>query len=123
MWRQNIYLLVLSEMGIILFTLFSTSISLAQTQSMESLHSDLNQAMRKENLKDLSMLLGRMSDAIARGDMEPEHEAKCAEILMHISQIMVEMTGPSDKVTNEKHQKNIDKLENEWNAWEEMEEH
>jgi hypothetical protein len=37
--------------------------------------------------------------------------------------MMVEMAGPSDTATNEKHQTQIKKLEKEWNPWEEMEEH
>ena len=110
---------------ILIFTsiLFFTGISAAQSQSMESIHTDLNRAMLNKNLERLSVLLAKMSDAIAKGNMEPDHEAKCAEILMHVSHIMVEMTGPSDKATYEKHQNQIEKLEKEWSPWEEMEEH
>jgi hypothetical protein len=37
--------------------------------------------------------------------------------------MMVEITGPSDKATNEKHQAQIKKLEKEWDPWGEMVEH
>lgn len=103
--------------------LFPVGISAAQSQSMESIHTDINRAMLNENLAKLSVLLAKMSDALDRGDMKPDHQGVCAEILMKVSHMMVEMTGTSDKATYEKHQTQIEKLEKKWNPWEEMEEH
>lgn len=103
--------------------LFFTGISAAQSQGMEGIHTDLNRAMLTENLEKLSVLLAEMSDVIAKGNMDPEHDAKFAEILMHASYMMVEMTGPTDKVTFEKEQNQTEDSEKEWNPWEEMEEH
>jgi hypothetical protein len=103
-------------MGFILvfsLILLSISISAAQSQSMESIHTDVNRALLNENLAKLSVLLAKMSDALDRGDMKPDHQVVCAEILMKVSHMMVEITGPSDKTTYEKHQTRIEKLENE----------
>ena len=90
---------------------------------MERIHTDLNRTTLHKNLTDLSALLAIMSDGIAKGNMEPEHDAKCAEILIHIRHMMVEMTGSPGNATYEKHQNQIEKLEKEWDAWEEMKQH
>jgi hypothetical protein len=103
--------------------LFFSGISAAQSQSMESIHTDINRAMMNENLAKLSMLMSEMSDALKRGDLKPEHQSVCANILMKVSHMMVEMTSHFDKATYEKQQTQIKKLEKEWNPWEEMEEH
>ena len=106
-----------------LFIIFFSSISAAQSQNMEGIHTDINRALLNENLSKLSMLLAKMSDVLDRGEMKPDHQIVCADILTKVSHMMVEMTGPSDKVTNEKHQAQIKKLEKEWSPWEEMVEH
>jgi hypothetical protein len=103
--------------------LFFSNISVAQSQSMEGIHTDINRAMLNENLAKLSMLLAKMSNALDRGEMKPDHQIVCADILSKVSHMMVEMTGPSEKATNEKHQNQIKKLEKEWDPWEEMVEH
>ena len=108
---------------IFLSILFFAGISTAQSQSMEGIHTDLNRAMLIENLEKLSVLLAKMSDVMAKGNMEPDHDVKFAEILMHASHKMVEMTGPSDKETFENDQNQTEKSEKEWSPWEEMEEH
>jgi hypothetical protein len=108
---------------VILFILVLSSISAAQSQSMEGIHTDIDRAMMNENLAKLSMLLAKMSDVLDRGDMKPDHQIVCADILSKVSHMMVEMTGPSEKATNEKHQTQIKKLEKEWDPWEEMVEH
>ena len=103
--------------------LFFSSISAAQSQNMEGIHTDINRAMLNENLAKLSMLLAKMSDVLDRGEMKPDHQIVCADILTKVSHMMVEMTRPSDKATNKKHQAQIKKLEKEWDPWEEMVEH
>ena len=103
--------------------LFFNSISAAQSQSMEGIHTDINRAMLNENLAKLSRLLAKMSDVLERGDMKPDHQIVCADILTKVSHMMVEMTGSSDKASNEKHQAQIKKLEKEWDPWEKMVEH
>lgn len=103
--------------------LFFNSIADAQSKSMDSIHEDMHRAMLNDNLQKLSELLGEMADVLARGNMEPSHEAKCAEILMQVSHIMMEMTGPPEKETYEKHKNEIQQIEKEWNPWKEMVEH
>ena len=90
---------------------------------MEGIHTDINRAMLNDNLAKLSMLLAKMSDVLDRDEMKPDHQIVCADILTKVSQMMVEMAGPSDKATNEKHQTQIKKLEKERDPWEEMVEH
>ena len=110
---------ILFFISIILFS----SISAAQPQSMEGIHTDIDRAMMNENLAKLSMLLAKMSDVLDRGDMKPDHQIVCADILTKVSHMMVEMAGHSDKATNEKHQAQIKKLEKEWDPWAEMVDH
>jgi hypothetical protein len=115
-----------TSMFVILFflsILLFNSISAAQSQSMEGIHTDIDRAMMNENLAKLSMLLAKMSDVLDRGDMKSDHQIVSADILTKVSHMMVEMAGPSDKATNEKHQAQIKKLEKEWDPWAEMVDH
>jgi hypothetical protein len=89
--------------------------SVAQKHGGEQMEHQAKGSMMHANMGAMADMIDKMSKMMTEGEMKPEEQKKCAEIMKKMSQMLKEMSVPHDKQVQEKHQKELRELEREIN--------
>jgi len=72
-------------------------------------------SMMHTNMGMMAEMMSKMSQMMSSGKMEPEHQKRCASMMKKMSQMMQEMSAPHGKEVQEKHQRELQEMEEELN--------
>ena len=72
-------------------------------------------SMMHTNMGMMAEMMSKMSQMMSSGKMEPEHQKQCASMMKKMSQMMQEMSVPHGKEVQEKHQRELQEMEEELN--------
>jgi polyhydroxyalkanoate synthesis regulator phasin len=72
-------------------------------------------SMMHANMGMMAEMMSKMSQMMSSGKMGPEHQKQCANMMKKMSQMMQEMSVPHGKEVQEKHQRELQEMEEELN--------
>lgn len=67
--------------------------------------------MMQDNM--MSEMMMKMSEMLSKGNMKPEHQKQCGDMLKQMSQTMQNMSSPQGKTMEKQHLKNLQKVQKE----------
>ena len=90
-------------------------IVVAQKHGVEQGKQKVKGSMMHTNMGMMAEMTSKMSQMMSSGKMEPEHQKQCASMMKKMSQMMQEMSVPHGKEVQEKHQRELQEMEEELN--------
>ena len=72
-------------------------------------------SMMHTNMGMIAEMMSKMSQMMIGAKMKSEHQKKCASMMKKMSQMMQEMSVPHGKEVQEKHQRELQEMEEELN--------
>ena len=67
--------------------------------------------MMQDNM--MSEMMMKMSKMLSKGNMKPEHQKQCGDMLKQMSQTMQNMSSPQGKTMEKQHLKDLQKVQKE----------
>jgi predicted Holliday junction resolvase-like endonuclease len=67
----------------------------------------------QSNMMMMSEMMMKMSKMLNKGDMKPEHQKQCGDMLKQMSQTIQNMSSHHGKTSDKQHEKELQKVEKE----------
>jgi hypothetical protein len=106
MRRKIIIILIVA-----LFIVPSISWAQKDTKMMQSNTEMQGNMMMQDNM--MSEMMMKMSEMLSKGNMKPEHQKQCGDMLKQMSQTIQNMSSPQRKTMEKQHLKDLQKVQKE----------
>ena len=104
--------------SILVLTLLSiTGCSTVQEQGVMHDQQQMDSSMMHEHMVMIADIMTIMAKIMGTGKMTSEHQKQCADMIEGMSQMMREMSDPYEKGVQERHRKEIQEIEEEFDPF------